>query len=129
MKNAIRPTILLAGYLLIHSTALRAQDPVVVAANVYKKVLVDNDVVRVIELEFAPGDVAPWHHHPNHVAYALTAGKLEITDKDKAPIVADLKAGDALYLPAVTHMAKNIGTTTVKMVVTEMKPPAHAESK
>jgi quercetin dioxygenase-like cupin family protein len=103
-------------------TIIYAQDPVKAASNVYKKVVLDNDKVRVIEIEFAPGETAAWHHHPDHVAYALTGGKLEITDKGKKARVADIKAGEALYLPEVTHMAKNIGTTTLKMVVTELKP-------
>jgi beta-alanine degradation protein BauB len=113
---------LLFGILLTLSTNVYAQDPVKAASNVYKKVLLDNDQVRVLQVEFAPGEVAPWHWHPNHVIYALTGGKLEITDKDKPANVLDIKPGDTMYLPAVTHMAKNIGTTTVKLVVTELKP-------
>lgn len=110
------------GILLTLSTNVYAQDPVKAASNVYKKVLLDNDQVRVLQVEFAPGEVAPWHWHPNHVIYAVTGGKLEITDKDKPATVLDIKPGDTMYLPAVTHMAKNIGTTTVKLVVTELKP-------
>jgi quercetin dioxygenase-like cupin family protein len=110
------------GILLALSTNVYAQDPMKAASNVYRKVLLDNDQVRVLQVEFAPGDVAPWHQHPNHVIYALTAGKLEITDKDKPATVLDVKPGDTMYLPAVTHMAKNIGTTTVKLIVTELKP-------
>jgi quercetin dioxygenase-like cupin family protein len=110
------------GILLALSTNVYAQDPVKAASNVYKKVLLDNDQVRVLQVEFAPGEVAPWHWHPNHVIYALTGGKLEITDKDKPATVLEIKPGDTMYLPAVTHMAKNIGTTTVKLVVTELKP-------
>jgi quercetin dioxygenase-like cupin family protein len=91
------------------------------ASNVYKKVLLDNEHVRVLQVEFAPGESAAWHQHPNHVAYALTEGKLEITDKGKPANVMNIKAGDALYLDAVTHMAKNVGTTTLKLVVTELK--------
>lgn len=109
------------GLLLTLSTAMSAQDPVKVAANVYKKVLLDNDQVRVLQVEFAPGDVAPWHQHPNHVIYALNDGKLEITDKGKPASVLEIKAGDTMYLAAVTHMAKNVGTTTLKLVVTELK--------
>ena len=33
----------------------------------------------------------------------------------------DIKAGDVLALPAVTHSARNVGTTTIKMVVFEKK--------
>jgi hypothetical protein len=29
--------------------------------------------------------------------------------------------GEALFMPAVTHMAKNVGTTTAKLVLTELK--------
>ncbi|MDP4221445.1 MAG: cupin domain-containing protein [Bacteroidota bacterium] len=124
-KFKLFPLILLLGLFLGISTSAFAQDPVSAASNVYKKVLLDNDKVRVIEVEFAPGEVTAWHHHPNHVVYALTDGKIEITDKGKPAFVADIKAGTAMYLPAVTHMAKNIGTTTVKLVVTEIKPSAH----
>jgi beta-alanine degradation protein BauB len=109
--------------LLTLSTSLSAQDPLKAAGNVYKKVLLDNAQVRVLQVEFAPGEVAAWHQHPDHVVYALTDGKLEITDKGKPASVLDIKAGDTMYLAAVTHMAKNLGTTTVKLVVTELKPP------
>lgn len=107
--------------LLTLSAYVNAQDPMTAASNVYKKVLLDNEHVRVLQVEFAPGESAAWHQHPAHVAYALTDGKLEITDKGKPANVMNIKAGDALYLDAVTHMAKNIGTTTLKLVVTELK--------
>ena len=119
---------LVLGLFLGQSARIYAQDPVKAAPNVYKKVLLDNDKVRVIEIEFAPGETAKWHHHPNHVVYVLTDGKLEITDKGKSANVIDLKAGTAVFLPAVTHMAKNIGTTTTKLVVTELKPASHKKA-
>ena len=109
--------------LLTLSTSLSAQDPIKAAANVYKKVLLDNAQVRVLQVEFAPGDVAAWHQHPNHVVYVLAGGKIEITNKGKEAMVMDLNEGDAMYMPAVTHMAKNVGTTPLKLVVTELKPP------
>jgi quercetin dioxygenase-like cupin family protein len=122
--NKIISVSVLLGLLLILSAGVYAQDPMKVATNVYKKVLLDNDKVRVLQVEFAPGDVTAWHQHPNHVIYALSDGKLEITDKGKPANVLEIKAGDTMYLAAVTHMAKNVGTTTLKLVVTELKPPA-----
>ena len=115
-------TVLFVGVFPTLCNSLYAQDPVVVAPNIYKKVLIDNDKVRVIEIELPAGEVTPWHSHPDHVAYALTDGKMEITDKGKTAMVYDIKAGDALFIPAVTHMAKNTGTNTIRMVVTEVKP-------
>lgn len=110
------------GLFLIQSTSLYAQDPIKVAPNVYKKVLLENDKVRVLEVVFAPGTSTAWHSHPNHSVYALTSGKIQITDKGKPATTIDVKMGTAMYLPAVTHMAKNTGTTTLKLIVTEIKP-------
>ena len=124
MKKSIQiiAGIIVTIMFLFQSAVLYAQDPVKAAPNVYKNVLLDNEMIRVIEIQFAPGETAAWHQHLSHVIYALTDGKLEITDKDKPPVIVDIKAGTAMYMPAVTHMAKNIGTTTVKLVVTELKP-------
>ena len=113
---------LFVALLLLFSISALAQDPVTIAPKNYKKILIDNDNVRVIQFEMAPKDDIPWHSHPNHVIYALSGGKIEITDKDKKPETIEIKAGDAVFMPAVTHMAKNIGTTTLKLVITEIKP-------
>lgn len=120
---------LLFGLFLLQGTSLYAQDPMKTSPNVYKKILLENDKVRVMEVEFKPGTTSPWHSHPNHVIYALTGGKIEITEKGKAPTTRTMTAGSAMYMPAVTHMAKNVGTTTVKLIVTEMKPMMPAAKK
>jgi quercetin dioxygenase-like cupin family protein len=116
------------GLLLALCVDLYAQDPVKVAPNNYK-VLLDNDQVRVIQIEIAPGEIATWHSHPNYVSYALTDGKMEITEKGKAPVVRELKANNAIYEAAVTHMSKNVGTTTMKMILTELKSPQTKDMK
>ena len=120
--NKIISGSLFIGILLTFSSTIYAQDFVKVAAQGTTKVLLENDQVRVVQIETAPGQVTPWHSHPDYVLYALTDGKLETTDKGKSPTVLNLKAGEALIMPAVTHMAKNVGTTTVKLVLTELKP-------
>ncbi|MEN9908708.1 MAG: hypothetical protein RLZZ540_1857 [Bacteroidota bacterium] len=113
---------LLFGVFSFQSASLYAQDPMKAAHNVYKKVLLENDKVRVMEVVFAPGATAAMHSHPNHSIYAVTGGKIEITEKGKKAVAMDIKAGTAMYMAAVTHMAKNTGTTTLKLIVTEMKP-------
>jgi quercetin dioxygenase-like cupin family protein len=119
---------LLIGFTLILCSGLYAQDPMEVAPNVYKKVILDNEKVRVFEVEFAPGDVAPWHFLGEHVGYVVSGGKMEMTEKGKEPMVMDIKDGDAMYMPAITHMVKNVGNTTVKMIVTEMKSGHHMKT-
>lgn len=108
--------------ILLTQASLYAQDPMKASANVYKKILLENEKARVMEVEFKPGTTAAWHSHPNHTIYALTNGKIVITEKGKTAMPMEIKAGTALYMPAVTHMAKNVGTTTIKLIVTEMKP-------
>ena len=54
---------ILFGLFLILSINVYAQDPMKAAQNVYKKVLIDNEKVRVIEVEFAPGESTAWNFH------------------------------------------------------------------
>jgi quercetin dioxygenase-like cupin family protein len=117
--NMISKSLIL-GLFVVLSTSVHAQDPPKLTPNV--KILLDNDKVKLIEAEFAPGAATDWHSHPNHILYALTDGKMEVTDKDKPAIVMEIKAGSAMYLQAVTHKIKNIGTATMKILVTELKP-------
>ena len=113
---------LLFGLFLLQGASLYAQDPMKVSPNAYKKILLENDKVRVMEVELKPGMATPWHSHPNHVIYALSRGKIEITEKGKAATSMEIKTGTAMYMPAVTHMGKNVGTSTIKLIVTEIKP-------
>lgn len=113
---------LLFALLLLHSMGLHAQDPMKAASNVYKKILLDNDKVRVMQVVFPPGATAAWHSHPDHIIYSSTSGKIEINEKGKPATIFDIKAGTAVFMPAVTHTGKNIGTTTLRLVVTELKP-------
>lgn len=122
MKTIIKKILpLFTAFLLLTSVHIYAQDPVKTAPKNYKKVLLENDNVRVLQFEMAPKEVIPWHTHPNHVIYALSDGKIEITDKGKEAVTMDVKAGDAVFIPAVTHMARNIGFTTIKLIITEIK--------
>lgn len=113
---------LLIGLFLIMSTGIQAQDPMTAGPKVYKKILLNNDKVRVMSVEFAPGQMMPTHSHPHHTIYALTDGVIEITEKGKPAAVAKFKMGDVLYFTPVTHKGKNVGKNTVKLVVTEIKP-------
>ncbi|RZJ25917.1 MAG: cupin domain-containing protein [Flavobacterium sp.] len=105
---------------LFLSPKLHAQDPMTLG-KMYKKVILENDKVRIMSVVFAPGDVMPWHNHPAHTVTVITGGKIEITTKGEAPVTSEVKAGDVMYVAPVTHMAKNVGKTTINLVVTELK--------
>lgn len=105
--------------------AALAQDPVTVAPTVYKQTL-DNERVRVFDVTFKKGASAPMHSHPDHLALVVSGGKLELTLADGTKQVVEAKAGDALFLPAQAHSTKNIGGTTVRIFVTELKEAAQS---
>lgn len=88
---------------------------------VTKKVLVDNERVNVSEVTFAPGAVADWHDHPEYTVYTLTDVKMQTEIKGKETTVAELKAGQAIYSPAVTHKTTNVGKAAFKVIVSEIK--------
>jgi quercetin dioxygenase-like cupin family protein len=100
-----------------------AQDPLTVGPKIYKKLL-ENDRVRMMEVNFAPGDSIGMHQHPDHAIYAVTGGTLRVTTSDGNTQVAEIKAGDPLWFPAVIHGAKNIGKTKLRLVVVELKEQA-----
>ncbi len=92
------------------------------APDVYKK-LADTLNVRIFEITFKPGQTAPMHQHPDHAIYCLSAGTLEVTDKDGKKTKLDLKPGMALVSPGEMHTATNVGKTPVKAVVVEVNRP------
>ena len=100
-----------------------AQDPLEVAPNMYK-LLSENDRVRIMEVTSKPNDTVAMHSHPDHVAVFITDGTLTLSYPDGSFKEASGKAGEAMWIPAESHAAKNTGTTEVKIVVIELKEPA-----
>jgi quercetin dioxygenase-like cupin family protein len=100
-----------------------AQDPLVVAPEMYR-LLFENERVRVMEVTFQPGQKIAPHSHPDHYVYVAEAGKIRIFSPDGTSTDADLQVGQVLWLPAQTHWAENIGTTTVRLIVNELKDAA-----
>ena len=99
-----------------------AQDPAQVAPNAIK-VKLDNERVRVLEDISNPGDKEPMHSHPANVVYVISGGKVRFTFPDGKTAVAEVKTGDTLFRPPVTHAAENIGTTQLHMIIVELKQP------
>ena len=86
------------------------------------KVLLENDKVRVREVVFAPGS-GDTHTHPwAHVGVILTKGQLAFADAGKPEEVVDFEAGSVGFREAkVTHLARNPGKTTMKVIEVEVK--------
>ena|SRR5436190_5903615 len=113
----------IASVALIISTAfVSAQDPAVVLASTVK-VKFENDKVRVLEAQLPAGVKEKVHSHPAYVIYVLAGGKVRNYAADGKITEAEIKTGDVLYREPLTHAAENIGTTTLHMILVEMKTP------
>jgi quercetin dioxygenase-like cupin family protein len=119
--NKMIVTTVLLGLFLTFSLGLSAQDLTKVPSKVNTKVLLDNDQVRVIQVESPVGEATGLHSHPAYVIYPLTDGKLEETVQGKPVTTVIFKAGEPKYMPAVTHVAKNVGTSPMKLILVELK--------
>ncbi|MEK9137130.1 MAG: cytoplasmic protein [Bacteroidota bacterium] len=127
-----KPTVLLQSVLLIAlalcfaTSATVAQDMAKVAPN-NVKVLLDNDKVRVLEVQFKAGEKLPMHSHPNHVLYAMSTGKVKTTLADGKVVDTEVKAGAARWNDAVTHA--NEALTDGHVLLVEMKEQKSMKKK
>ena len=99
-----------------------AMDPLTVEA-AYAKKIGDTLNIKMYEITLKPGDSVSMHNHPDYSLYVLQGGKLAITVQGAGRQELDLKAGMGLISPSLTHSGKNIGNTTVKLLVHDVYRP------
>lgn len=100
-------------------------DAVKVAAGLYT-VAKDTMGIRVLEVNYKPGDSSAMHSHPDNALYVIDGGKAEFTEKDGSKQVVDMKNGMTMIGGAETHSVKNVGKTTMKAILVEVNRPNQA---
>lgn len=83
------------------------------------KVMAEDDKVRVLQYKPEPGDKTPAHSHPANVVYVVKGGRVKFTLDDGSTRVVELKTGDVLLRPAVTHSDEAIDS--VEALLIELK--------
>ena len=122
-REAWRWTLTVLGLAVLGAHGANAQDPAVVNAKTIRVVL-ENERLRVLEATLRPGDQEQMHSHPVSVYYVIAGGRVRNHAADGKVTEADLTEGMAVYREPVTHWAENIGTTTIRIVLVELKPSA-----
>lgn len=112
--------LLATGFVRSDASVVNEQDPVKVNAK-YLTVKVDNPRVRVFEAVLKPGEKENVHAHPTTVVYVVEGGKFRNYAADGTTSEVELKAGDVHYRDPLTHSAENIGNTTLRLIVVELK--------
>ena len=105
----VAPVLLLALPLL-------AQEP--------RRVVIDNEFVRVIDVTAQPGKTQPHDHKVNRVMVYLDAGEQQTQMEGGRAENVRWKAGQALWSPAVgMHTAEIRGSKPVRIIEVELKKP------
>ena len=112
--------LLAAGFVRGDANISREQDAATVNAK-YIVVKLDNPRVRVFDVTLKPGEKEKTHSHPASVVYVIEGGKIRNHASDGTVAEAELKTGDVVYREPLTHWAENIGNTTIRLVLVELK--------
>jgi quercetin dioxygenase-like cupin family protein len=99
-----------------------AMEPLTVGAQFSKK-LGDTLNIKMYEFTLKPGDSAAMHTHPDHTFYVLQGGKLAVTFQGKDRQVLDLKPGMGAISGPLSDAGKNIGNTTIKLLINDIYRP------
>ena len=97
-----------------------AQDPVKVDPKHYT-VEFENDKVRVVRIEYGPGEKSVMHGHPASVVVFLNDSQGRFTYPDGKTEVFKGKAGQVMYFDSVEHLPENVGGQTLKVLQIELK--------
>src|SRR5215211_2632866 len=117
----MRRTLLMTFMLMLGcASELHAQDAALVNPKTIT-VKVDNPRVRVFEATLEPGVKENPHSHPSSIVYVLTGGTVRNHLPDGTTSEATYTAGQTVYRDPVAHWAENIGKTTIRLVVVELK--------
>ena len=93
-------------------------DPVQVSPSSYR-VLLENEHVRVLEMNLRTGEKDEVHSHPNETVYFIAGGKAKIHLPDGAVVEAELPDGHVMWNEAWTHQVENVGSSDIRAIIVE----------
>ena len=95
-------------------------DPVQVDSGHYR-VLLENDVVRVLKISYGPREKSVMHWHPAHIAVGITDGHVRMSFPDGTTQDLTLGAGEVIEAPAGEHLPGNLSEEPMEVVAIELK--------
>lgn len=87
------------------------------------KVIHDSLGIRILEVTYKPGESSMMHAHPDLVVYVLEGGTVEMTAKDGTKQINEMKKGMTLVNAGAEHTPRNVGKTTMKLILFEVNRP------
>jgi quercetin dioxygenase-like cupin family protein len=112
--------LIVTGFVRGDASVSNVQDPAVVNAKTIA-IRLENSRVRVLQATLKPGEKENLHSHPAYVVYVIEGGKIRNHATDGRVVESEYKPGDVFYRDPLTHWAENIGNTTLRLVLVELK--------
>jgi len=114
------PTITLLFVVLLFLSNSLAQDAAKVDPKHYK-VEFENDHVRVLRINYGPGEKSVMHSHPEGVVIFVNDGTGKFTFPDGKTEDTKFTAGTVIWSEASTHQPENTGDKPFEVIQIEMK--------
>lgn len=108
------------------TTSMPAYDPAMDSYNVggeFIQKIADTLNIKMYFFTIKPNDSAALHAHPDHIVYIIQGGKLRVTFRGQGTQTMDVKPGMAFVSGPVFDAGRNIGNTTVKMLIADIYRP------
>ena len=97
-----------------------AMDPYIMGGDGIKQ-LIDTLGVKMYEFTVDPGETWGLHTHPQHTVYLLEGGTMALYMKEAGRMdTLTFPTGMALVSGPLTDSGRNVGKTTIKMIVTDI---------
>jgi quercetin dioxygenase-like cupin family protein len=87
----------------------------------HHKVEFENEHVRVLRINFGPGESSQMHHHPCAIAIGVSDSLLTFHLPDGSTRPAKLGRGQVVLAKPATHNPENNGSTAAEVVLVELK--------
>ncbi len=111
-------TVLTGSFLFLSCPAVFGQDAMQYGTK-HLTVLAEDQKVRVLRYAPHKGDRTPVHSHPSAVVYVLKGGRVKYTLPDGSTKIAELRTGEALIRPPITHSDEALDD--VEAILIELK--------
>lgn len=95
-------------------------DPIGASPGQYK-VVVDNDQVRVLKIDYGPKERGVMHGHPEAILVCMTELRARFHLPDGSAEEIEVPAGGFRHMPATTHQPENRSTNRFEGFLVELK--------
>lgn len=119
-KIILNARLIFALFLFAPLISVNAQDAAKVDPDHYK-VEVDNDKVRVLRINYNPGEESKMHSHPEGVVVFMSDAKGKMKSENGETFDMDVKKGHVMWTEESKHQPKNVGDNPFEVIQIEFK--------